>query len=289
MDFAKVKDLHIELTSRCNASCMCCARNNYGFGVKSNLVLQDLQLERLVDVINQLPNLKKVHLSGVLGDCIASKNILEILDFLITEKFFITISTNGSLRSTQWWQNLAKKFSNTNHEIIFAIDGLEDTHSIYRQNTDFNKIIANATAFIEAGGTASWQFIPFLHNEHQILEAKKLSQKLKFSRFILRKAVRFKKKALNHKTGESVDLQPWSMESKLGRYNGQPVDKNNFDYVDKSDCDHLKGPGLFLNVNGLITPCCHLYDTPVEQTDIDKELTTKNYRLTCLQRCGKKS
>ena len=57
-------------------------------------------------------------------------------------------------------------------KVIFAIDGLEDTNHLYRVNTNFNKIMENAKAFINAGGIARWDFIAFAHNEHQIEEAK---------------------------------------------------------------------------------------------------------------------
>ena len=46
----------------------------------------------------------------------------------------------------------------------FAIDGLEDTNHIYRRNTDWVKIVQNATAYIAAGGRAEWDFIVFAHN-----------------------------------------------------------------------------------------------------------------------------
>ena len=35
-------------------------------------------------------------------------------------------------------------------QVDFNIDGLEDTNHLYRRNTDFNKIINNAQAFIGA-------------------------------------------------------------------------------------------------------------------------------------------
>ena len=34
----------------------------------------------------------------------------------------------------------------------------------------------NVNAFISAGGTAYWKFLIFKHNEHQVEEAKKLSE-----------------------------------------------------------------------------------------------------------------
>ena len=64
-----------------------------------------------------------------------------------------------------------------------SIDGLEDTHSYYRQGTNWKKIINNAKSFISSGGRAVWQFIPFAHNEHQIKSCIRLSQQLGFKEF----------------------------------------------------------------------------------------------------------
>ena len=61
---------------------------------------------------------------------------------------------------------------------------MEDTHSMYRIGTDYNKIIQNATAFINAGGTAEWCFIKFKHNEHQVEEARSIAEQMGFSLFV---------------------------------------------------------------------------------------------------------
>ena len=76
-------------------------------------------------------------------------------------------------------------------KVIFAIDGLEDTNHLYRVNTNFNKIMENAKAFINAGGLARWDFIAFAHNEHQIEEAKALAEQMGFVKFRYKKSNRY--------------------------------------------------------------------------------------------------
>ena len=49
----------------------------------------------------------------------------------------IDISTNGGARDKQFWQDLAKY----DPILLFCIDGLEDTHAIYRQNTVYDTVI----------------------------------------------------------------------------------------------------------------------------------------------------
>ena len=64
-------------------------------------------------------------------------------------------------------ENVALDFAEIS-EVWFAIDGLEDTHSIYRQGTNWKKIIDNVMTFVDAGGKARWDMLVFQHNEHQV-------------------------------------------------------------------------------------------------------------------------
>ena len=51
----KVNLLHIEPTTRCNASCPGCPRNNNGFGVREDLILQDLDPDIVINTANRFP------------------------------------------------------------------------------------------------------------------------------------------------------------------------------------------------------------------------------------------
>jgi len=289
IDLDSVEWLHVELTSRCNASCFACPRNNDGYGVIPGLKIADLDLERLQQVLDQLPNLTTVFFCGNYGDCIASKNIDDALEAVIKKNVIIRIHTNGSLKTTAWWNKLAVKLKNIPHKIIFGIDGLADTHAIYRQNTNFNKIIANASAFIQEGGYAEWQFLPFAHNEHQIKDALKLSKKIGFKNFFLRKNVRYRKTPRHHKTGLPVDIKPWSYESKFGRYKGAPADLENMnvnDYIEKKDCMHLNLPSVYLTFEGQLVTCCYIKNLLIDGVDIQQEIDNKQYRTECLTYCG---
>ena len=199
---SKIRWLHVEPTSQCNAHCPACPRNNNGYGLIDGLSIQDLSIENLAKVFDRFSSIDSVQFCGNYGDPIAAKNIIEQIEFVISKNVSrIQIHTNGSLKTKAWWKNLAKILSTVNESYVeFAIDGLEDTHSIYRQGTDFNKIISNATAFINAGGTAYWQFIPFKHNEHQIKDCIRLSQKLGFKKFNFVKNARYKDVSYHYKT-----------------------------------------------------------------------------------------
>ena len=175
----QITTLDIETINNCNALCPLCLR---GEGMTTNDRLDWLQ------VIKQVPatvwqQVAKINFNGTTGDNLMHPDIADILEWTINNtNGQVSLHTNGSLRNIDWWTNLGKVFGNK-HRVVFGIDGLADTHSIYRVNTDWQKIINNAQAFISGGGRAVWQFIIFEHNQHQVEECKQLSKDLGFTNF----------------------------------------------------------------------------------------------------------
>ena len=280
--------LHVESTTRCNAWCPSCPRNNRGFGLAEDLKLLDLDPFRLDFILKKFP-IDTIQFCGNYGDPCAAKNLKQQLDVAKNNNIKkLQIHTNGGLRRTSWWSGLAA-YLNENfveHEIWFTIDGIGETHEYYRQGTKYDRVIENATAFIQAGGTAMWQFVPFAHNEHQIKDCLRLSKQLGFASFKFIKGARYKDTAYHYKTGESLDIKPPSQNKEI------PTNHKLFDNKEKTleiqDCMHLEIPSIFLSAKGLLTPCCHLRDLPLTDVDIYSSITNKNFRQDCLQYCGVK-
>jgi hypothetical protein len=231
-----IDTLHIELTTFCNAACPSCLRT-----VSPNTFpLTHLDYKLLEQKIekNILDNLTKIQICGTYGDPILHPHFFKFVDwFLKNTTAIIEISTNGQPHKSAWWTTLAEKLNYRGY-VIFGLDGLEDTHAIYRKNTDFNKIISNATNFINAGGRAWWQFIPFKHNEHDIIKAKKLSQKFKFEKFFL--------KDERH----SGIFEPWSHQRVS--FNSEQILEN----IGKR-CLFSKGT-IYMRADGMFTACCFM-------------------------------
>jgi len=270
--------LHFEPTTRCNAWCPSCPRNKDGFGL-TNFVLEDLNPNRLSEVIEEY-NITQAQMCGNLGDPCAAKNIDKQLETL-TKLDRLQIHTNGSLRKPEWWAELAKKFSHIQQfDVWFAIDGIGDTHSYYRQGTSYDRIIENAQTFIDAGGSAHWQFIPFAHNEHQITDCIRLSQKMGFKKFEFLRNARYHTNNFHYRTGERLDIMPWSQDKKFNR-----IHKTK-DYVEPKNCMHLDIPSLFLSASGVISPCCYMAGTNIKTVDINAEFSNNVYRPICIKSCG---
>lgn len=279
-----VKWLHVELSSRCNAWCPTCPRNKCGFGLADDVIEQDLPTAKLEEILHQLSSVETIQFCGNTGDPIIAKNILEAIELSKKYAKKIQIHTNGSLRNQEWWVELAQVLNDIEHDVWFGIDGIGAVHEVYRQGTDYEKIISNASAFIQAGGHATWQFIPYAHNEHQLRECFALSQKLKFKKFKLAKFYRSQKKAQHWKTGEAFELLPPSEFQPLLR---MPKD---FTHVEVNNCMHLSYPSIYLAADGSVSRCCYLEVLDKsEKFDSINDLFSNPVDLknkSCLQSCG---
>lgn len=186
--------LEWEVTTNCNAACPQCPRNYYGGKTWPTLPIINNTLgwakEHLpADFIN---NLKRIDFCGTYGDPMLNNELPEIIKWLLSvnPRLEISLKTNGGLRDTAWWAKLAGLLG-PNGYVFFSIDGLADTNHLYRRKVDFNKTIENATAFINAGGRAYWNYIVFKHNQHQVEQARELSKQLGFAEFNIKLTGRF--------------------------------------------------------------------------------------------------
>jgi hypothetical protein len=247
-----VRWLHVEASSKCNAWCPSCPRNISGHGLHPNTIEQDLDLLLLKKTVESLPNLYAIQFCGNHGDPCAAKKFLDMIDIVKFHVKKIQIHTNGSIRNVEWWKKLAHKLADVEHDVWFGIDGLAGIHELYRQGTNWDKIIENAKTFIENGGYATWQFIPFKHNEHQIKDCLKLSQKLKFKKFKLVKSFRRIEEAQDYVSGEPyLRLEPSS------KVNQSIINLSKKSVVNKENCMHMSQPSVYLDASGSYSYCCY--------------------------------
>jgi MoaA/NifB/PqqE/SkfB family radical SAM enzyme len=177
-NFNQLKGIHLEITNRCQAACPMCARNHHGGLPNPNLVegdwtLEDFKKIMTPEVLNQL---EYYYFCGNFGDPMVNNDLISMVEYsnAIAPHVSIRIHTNGGARKTEWWKQLAEVCVE-NDTVIFALDGLQDTHHLYRVNTTYERVVENAKAFIDAGGNAHWAMIVFKHNEHQVEECRKIA------------------------------------------------------------------------------------------------------------------
>ena len=257
--FEQLHTIQIEITNRCQARCPMCVRNIHGGIDNPSLVLADWTLQRFQDTFTDevLLQIGSINFCGDYGDPIINANLIDMCYYVSNHSpsIAITISTNGSAHGTQWWTLLAKSLPK-NHRVIFALDGLTNTHSLYRIGTNYEMIIRNAKAFIDAGGIAEWMFIRFKHNEHEVETARQISKELGFTLFNTKDSKRFGKKypVLDRQGTIEYYLEPPSQSTI------KPVEfsdlKNYKEWKNDISCFTLDSKELYIDANGYLMPCC---------------------------------
>ena len=184
IDYNSIKSVHLEISTRCNAACPLCPRNSSGYDEDLGYPVTDMTLPQAKRIFTPdfVRQLDYILINGNFGDFITARDNLDIVQYfnMCNPQLRIEISTNASGGRPGIWEQLGK-LGNT--EVGFAIDGLEDTHGMYRRNTNWQLVNNNAKKFIAAGGTAVWRMIRFEHNQHQIDACRQMSRELGFTRF----------------------------------------------------------------------------------------------------------
>jgi len=239
-------------------------RNYRGVDYNSGYPDAELTLEDIQHILtpNILKTIDYVNFNGNLGDFSLAKDGVEIVQYLVSHDITVGINTNGSLRPKSWWQKLAS----SKVTIGFALDGLADTHAVYRQDTDWHKIIENARAYIAAGGRAIWRFAPFDHNRHQEVECKKLAKKMGFINFeniydgrdsgpVYTRTGEF-----SHWLGPAGNPPPIKdmLQSHITWYDSKTVKISKDTATLNLRCRHKMAKEIYLAADGTVYPCCYL-------------------------------
>lgn len=285
-NYEQITGMHLELTTKCNANCPMCARNYQG-KTRANLPIAELTLEDCKQLFPKdfLRQIGFISICGVFGDPINAKYLIDIIKYFYScnENIFINIYTNGGIKPSEWWAELARELKKG--YVIFGIDGIGETSEIHRRGTNYGTVISNAQAFIGAGGRAKWDYIVFRHNEEQVEDAKLLSQQLGFDSFQIKKTSRFFKSL--------YEIDP-ALDSTILEYGKHPIFDslgniveylelpNNKQYVNDSEgtieqlineygsmneyfnqtrieCQAIQTHGIFVSALGEVYPCCTYY------------------------------
>lgn len=249
-----IRDIHLELTNKCQARCPMCPRRVNGGIVNPLMSLNEITLEQFKEwfSISFIKQLDSLFMCGNLGDPIIAQDCLEIFQYIreSNEKIRLSMHTNGSARTRRFWEQLAE----FKVRVTFGIDGLEDTHHIYRVDTDFNKILENANTFIKCGGEAEWHMLAFQHNEHQIDNCRQIANNLGFKKFTVKHTSRFKDGKFNvlDETGKTVNILYPTEISKSHTANVINITPSEI------NCKAQKYKQMYVSANGIVSPCCWL-------------------------------
>jgi MoaA/NifB/PqqE/SkfB family radical SAM enzyme len=264
----EIKHVHLEISSRCNAACPLCPRNFYGYPYNDGYIEKNLTLAEAQKIFSTkfVQQLREIYINGNFGDAVMNEETTDIVAWFrsVSPDLKISISTNGGARNHEFWVALAKAGA----EVSFCIDGLDDKHSLYRQNTVYSTVLKNAASFIAAGGQATWKMIAFDHNVDQRHTAYKLSKQLGFHSF----------KLVDH----GRDTAPvFDKQGNLMHVIGNPAQtdfkkmfwsKTNDDVLLEDivnsrtekhiQCQVKNNKSIYISASGDLYPCCYLGFSP---------------------------
>lgn len=250
-----------------------CLRTVCGGENNKNLPLVELSLKEIKKIFKPefISQLGRMYMCGNYGDPVVAEDTLAVFQYFREHNPNIRLDmfSNGSAKSAVWWQELAKVVN----LVHFSVDGLEDTNHLYRKGTHFPIIMRNMKAYLEAGGQAVWDYIVFKHNEHQVEEARQLSESLGVKRFNVKKTGRF---FSNIKMAAKDQQVVYDRQGEVDYYIEMPIDKKYHNkalqkeqalvekygslenYLDQTPikCKVAEEKSLYVSAVGHAFPCC---------------------------------
>jgi len=194
-NYENIVNVHFEVSSLCNAECPVCNRRLSGGPKNPVMIERAVTLEQFkkwfsVDFLKQL---RQLLLCGNYGDPMTAPELIPILRYFreLNPYASISMNTNAGGRDKKFWEDLSDVIGGFGR-VVFSVDGLEDTNHLYRKGVSWDKVMNAMTAFTSTKkATAVWEFLVFEHNQHQIAEARELSEQLGFLEFWPKKAMGF--------------------------------------------------------------------------------------------------
>ena len=284
--FNELRQIHLEITNNCQASCPMCNRN-INSGLENPLIKStDWTLDEFKQIMSPevLSQISNYYLCGSFGDPILNNDLIEMCRYSrdVAPNVRIDIHTNGGARNTAWWKELAEALPH-DHMVIFALDGLEDTHHLYRVGTTFDSVVSHAKSFIDAGGNAEWAFIVFKHNEHQVETARSMAKELGFKKFTVKNSSRFvlepKVKVLDRKGQITHYIEPASATPM--KFIDRKTIESYKKIVEQSTikCKVAETKEVYIDAHKNFFPCCWLANVPYTHIAEDEVISVRKDML----------
>lgn len=272
-----IKEVHLEVTSQCHLACPQCDRTINGLAHRG-FTAKDMTLEMAQKIFSPklCQSIKFLYINGCYGDIVSSQTGLSILRCLRERGVpVLQVHTSGSARGRAWWTELASLLHRPHDKVVFSIDGLSDTNSLYRVKSSWGKVMDSAQSFISAGGRARWEYLVFKHNEHQVESAKALAKEMGFVEFKLKFTTRYLSydellfsnkysEVLNfEREGQKVQIAApekthWRSKN-LDRFGQILKEERSFtNYAQRTEitCQARKRSSIYIDFEGSVWPCC---------------------------------
>jgi len=267
-------ELHVEATSRCTLACPRCERTVFmeKFG-KKNFNIVDLNIDRFQQFID-MP-IDTIKFCGNLGDPIYHSNFLQLVS-ISKAIASVSIVTNGSRKSKDWWQQLVGMLDN-NDTITFSIDGTPENFTDYRINGDWDSVKTAIDVCVASKVKTIWKYIPFRFNENDIDDVKRLSQQLGIDKFYVQYSDRWLIDDPLRPSNALIGLRDTIQQE----YKTSDNKSFSIDPSCASDKWH------YISADGYYAPCCYVknYEFWYKSEWWKNKMSVKDYTLSeCISR-----
>lgn len=245
-----ITGFHIEPTNVCTLKCAGCARTKFIDQWPQHWRNHSLDINDLLKFLDIDLSGKKINLCGNYGDPIYHPDFVGLVSQLKKAGGILTITTNGSYRTQDWWNQLTAHLD-VNDTIRFSIDGLPENFTEYRKNADWTSIQPAIEICVSSRCKTVWKYIPFRYNQNNIESARVLARELGIDEFLLDPSDRFDEQTIN--------FLPQFTDLVGSRLEPQSIWKtqNNATAVDAKCND---GRQHFITATGHYSPCCFAND-----------------------------
>lgn len=189
----------LELTNTCPIVCSECSRNKtverkliHDIKKNHSLTLEDIMQIFPIELRETSNKEYFIDITGNYGDAIYHPQFHEIIAYLKSLNIRLQVVTNGSYRTKEWWEKTCSILT-TEDDLVFSIDGLEDTNHIYRKKSRWDDIelaLKTCSKYINV----TWKCIVFSHNEHQIEKILERAKDIGIHKVLFNKSGRFTRK-----------------------------------------------------------------------------------------------
>lgn len=237
--FLKDDSVLIESSSKCQLTCPICSTGS-GKNKKGPIGWGHLKFENLRRFIDSNPRIRHFELSAW-GEALLNPDFQKILKYSYRNK--VNLSCRGGVNLNTASDGLLKDIVRYRlRYMTVSIDGAtNETYQKYRKGGNLDTVISNVRKinywkkrYKSRFPRLCWQFILFRHNEHEVIKAKKIAQKI---------GMDFRIK-LNH----TSSFSPVKNRKRAGKINGLGVSSR-----EEFEKKYKKG---------YINPCLQLWSAP---------------------------
>jgi MoaA/NifB/PqqE/SkfB family radical SAM enzyme len=263
--------LVVDPTNVCNLRCPLCPTGLHNRGRKGLMMPWDT----FTGIIDEMaPTAFKVNLFNW-GESLLNTNIFNMISYAKAKGLGTTMSTNLSIELDD--TQIDSLLHSGLEFLFFSVDGAtQSVYEQYRRKGNLELVLKNMRRLVDRKAELKlkrpileWQFIPMRHNEHQVDEARKLSDEIGCDRF------RCIPVGIPFDSPNPIELQTeWFPNTvsngEIG--DGEEISENT---QSKSACYFLYRY-LIVNPDNKVSPCCVVYGERSDFGDINTMGSFKN-------------